>query len=230
MKYRLNLFSNFTYFLDDPVNGDQFEQADDRLVAGFRASHRWLARWGSVSADEIRQFSGGVYAQTPLQWSRWLRTVAGIRGDRYRINGDASIVSPKLAMIFGPWRNTELYANAGSGFHSNDARADSATPLVRTRGAEIGLRTTPIPRFHMTASLWGLDMASERAWSCRRTTTSPAGWPLTPITRSRSDVSATGIASRAPSRAWPRSDSRRACASTSTSSMRSLRIGMTTSF
>lgn len=32
--YKLNLFSNFTYFLDDPVNGDQFEQADKRNVFG----------------------------------------------------------------------------------------------------------------------------------------------------------------------------------------------------
>ncbi|HEX8616013.1 MAG TPA: TonB-dependent receptor, partial [Thermoanaerobaculia bacterium] len=53
IKYRLNLFSNFTYFLDDPVEGDQFEQADDRLVAGLRGSHRWLARWGTVSAESL---------------------------------------------------------------------------------------------------------------------------------------------------------------------------------
>jgi outer membrane receptor protein involved in Fe transport len=33
---KLNLWSNFTYFLDDPVNGDQFEQAEDRTVLGLR--------------------------------------------------------------------------------------------------------------------------------------------------------------------------------------------------
>ncbi|HMB39569.1 MAG TPA: TonB-dependent receptor [Wenzhouxiangellaceae bacterium] len=32
--YRLALFSNFTFFLDDPVNGDQFEQFDSRNVYG----------------------------------------------------------------------------------------------------------------------------------------------------------------------------------------------------
>jgi len=37
--YGLDLFSNFTYFLDDPVNGDQFEQRDERFVMGGRASH-----------------------------------------------------------------------------------------------------------------------------------------------------------------------------------------------
>ncbi|MEM9101339.1 MAG: TonB-dependent receptor [Pseudomonadota bacterium] len=30
----LELFSNFTYFLDDPVNGDEFEQVDDRQLMG----------------------------------------------------------------------------------------------------------------------------------------------------------------------------------------------------
>ena len=32
--YKLDLFSNFTYLLDDPINGDQFEQADKRNVFG----------------------------------------------------------------------------------------------------------------------------------------------------------------------------------------------------
>jgi len=33
-RYELDLFSNFTYFLDDPVNGDQFNQRDQRTFAG----------------------------------------------------------------------------------------------------------------------------------------------------------------------------------------------------
>ncbi|ANE57822.1 TonB-denpendent receptor [Methylomonas sp. DH-1] len=36
---KLNLFSNFTYFLNDPVNGDQFNQPDQRSQTGFKASH-----------------------------------------------------------------------------------------------------------------------------------------------------------------------------------------------
>jgi outer membrane receptor protein involved in Fe transport len=38
---RLDLFSNFTYFLDDPVNGDQFEQAERRQVYGLNTSRAW---------------------------------------------------------------------------------------------------------------------------------------------------------------------------------------------
>jgi hypothetical protein len=211
LRYRLNLFSNFTYFLDDPINGDQFEQADDRTVAGIRASHRWLTDIGNISAenvvglqvrrddirnvglyhtrkrerlsttrqDEVDQAGAGLYAQTSIPWTPWFRTIAGLRADHYSFSVEsetASIVSPKLTMIFGPWRNTEFYANAGSGFHSNDARGltEDVTPLVRTRGAEIGLRSTPVPRLHFTAALWGLDMASELLFVGDAGTTEPS--------------------------------------------------------
>jgi hypothetical protein len=43
--YRLNLFSDFTYFLDDPVNGDQFEQSDRRAVSGGSVNRTWLRDW-----------------------------------------------------------------------------------------------------------------------------------------------------------------------------------------
>ena len=46
VKYDLSLISNFTFFLDDPVHGDQVEQIDDRFVTGGRVSHRRLAEWG----------------------------------------------------------------------------------------------------------------------------------------------------------------------------------------
>jgi hypothetical protein len=35
----LNLFSNFTYFLEDPDHGDQFEQAERRVAAGGRQAN-----------------------------------------------------------------------------------------------------------------------------------------------------------------------------------------------
>ncbi|MBQ0760450.1 MAG: TonB-dependent receptor [Zhongshania sp.] len=37
--YDLNLWSNFTYFLDDEANGDQFEQLDDRNIYGGQFSY-----------------------------------------------------------------------------------------------------------------------------------------------------------------------------------------------
>ncbi len=36
-KYDFELFSNFTFFLNDPVNGDQIRQFEDRNIFGFRS-------------------------------------------------------------------------------------------------------------------------------------------------------------------------------------------------
>jgi hypothetical protein len=43
--YDLDLFSDFTYYLYDPIKGDQFEQHDTRWVAGFDARHTVFSQW-----------------------------------------------------------------------------------------------------------------------------------------------------------------------------------------
>ncbi len=43
--YDLDLFSDFTYYLTDPVHGDQFEQKDKRWVAGLDARHTIFGQW-----------------------------------------------------------------------------------------------------------------------------------------------------------------------------------------
>jgi TonB-dependent receptor-like protein len=35
----LNLYNDFTFFLNDPVNGDQFQQSDKRKILGLNATH-----------------------------------------------------------------------------------------------------------------------------------------------------------------------------------------------
>jgi hypothetical protein len=54
--YRLNLWSNFTYFLDDPVHGDQFEQAERRWILGGSAARRWrgAGEWAYMAGGEAR--------------------------------------------------------------------------------------------------------------------------------------------------------------------------------
>jgi hypothetical protein len=214
--YALNLFSNFTYYLDDPVRGDQFEQADRRKVAGARVTHRTMARvisrpleasvgvqirrddiglvglyrtdarsrFATTREDSVNQTSAGLFGQVEYQWSPLLRTTLGLRGDVYRIKAGPKaettalvtptfrsarphthgLASPKLSAVIGPWNGTEVYANAGYGFHSNDARTvmgDDNTPLVRARGAEVGVRTVRIPHVQSTVALWHLALDSE---------------------------------------------------------------------
>ncbi len=40
INYDLNLWSNFTYFLEDDTNGDQFEQVDDRRIYGGQVNYK----------------------------------------------------------------------------------------------------------------------------------------------------------------------------------------------
>src|SRR5262249_31680763 len=49
----LDLFSNFTFFLDDPVNGDQFEQRDHRYVTGGKLTHRRIGRWANHETQNV---------------------------------------------------------------------------------------------------------------------------------------------------------------------------------
>ncbi|UUZ57364.1 TonB-dependent receptor [Massilia sp. H-1] len=88
-----------------------------------------------------------------------------------------SQTSPKLGVVFGPFgphARTELYANWGNGFHSNDVRgatsvmnpADgSATDklglFAKARGAEAGIRTTVLPGWSSSLSLWRMKLGSE---------------------------------------------------------------------
>ncbi len=68
-RYDLDLFSNFTYALNDPVNGDQFEQQDARTAAGFSYAHHahgeWAGRPTEISAGlQFRHdwVDNGLYA------------------------------------------------------------------------------------------------------------------------------------------------------------------------
>lgn len=213
----LDLWNNFTYFLSDPVNGDQFHQHDNRLVGGVNASHTFRTTFAgrpmeteiglqsryddidlaltntaqrqflsNVRSDKVQEGSVGLYIRNTLRWTDWLRTTVGYRGDFFATNVDsifnaansgkaqAAIGSPKIGVVFGPFNKTEFFINAGEGFHSNDARGvtitqspsdgtpvDSSPFLVKTRGAEIGIRTRAIPNLESAVSLFVLDSASE---------------------------------------------------------------------
>ena len=51
IRSRLDIFSNFTYFLDSAANGDQFAQPDRRTTVGINASHSWTANLLGRSAE-----------------------------------------------------------------------------------------------------------------------------------------------------------------------------------
>jgi hypothetical protein len=109
--YDLNLFSNFTYFLDDPVDGDQFEQLDDRRITGgdfaytlgdtdlqhtFGVMLRYddigdvglfhtanLERLSTVRRDAVDELAVGLYYSNEKRWTDKLRTTIGLRFDHF---------------------------------------------------------------------------------------------------------------------------------------------------
>lgn len=52
----LALFSNFTYFLDDPVNGDQFSQIDKRFQSALDLSHAWVNNFAGLALENTVGF------------------------------------------------------------------------------------------------------------------------------------------------------------------------------
>jgi len=134
----------------------------------------------------------GLYVENKTQWAEKFRSVAALRGDLdyFDVNclnnsdnsGTATglLASPKLSLIFGPWAKTEIYAQGGFSYHSNDGRGATQTVepisatnpfpgtpvaripvLIQTKGAEIGVRTLAVPYLQSTVSLWYLYSDSE---------------------------------------------------------------------
>jgi hypothetical protein len=231
--YDLDLFSNFTGFLDDPVNGDQVNQRERRVMAGGNGEQTWFNKLFGFEMDntvgfqvrhdgisglglnrtanrrflkasslhDVNETSASLYFKNQTHWLSKFRTVAGLRSDTFFFDvtdkllpqnsgsETASLLSPKLSLIFGPWADTEFFVNLGYGFHSNDARGvtarfdpnDPTVPgqgapgLVRQRGAEGGLRTQYVEGLVSTLAVWWLRSDSELVFVGDAGTTEPTG-------------------------------------------------------
>ncbi|MCC6462359.1 MAG: TonB-dependent receptor [Saprospiraceae bacterium] len=50
-QYAFELYSNFTFFLNDPVNGDQIRQKEQRQLLGYTGSYKRVDQWGAVQCE-----------------------------------------------------------------------------------------------------------------------------------------------------------------------------------
>ncbi|KFC65526.1 TonB-dependent receptor [Massilia sp. LC238] len=93
------LYSNFTYFLNDPVNGDQFAQPDRRVTTGLDGSHTWHAyKQGDIASDMTAGFQlqndnifNGLYD------TRARRRIATTREDHI-VEGSAAVYLENATM------------------------------------------------------------------------------------------------------------------------------------
>ncbi|MGK3966394.1 TonB-dependent receptor [Sorangium sp. So ce118] len=229
VRYRFTLYSNFTFFSEDPVHGDQIEQNDDRVVGGaelrlrkqleYRGAKLTTSLGAQIRADAIDKSLHhdearerleergrahvdegqiGVYVEQDARIRRWLRFVAGVRGQWIDVNvddrredlgatGDRSSgfrgqmqLFPKLTAIVSPVAALDLFAHYGRGFHSNDAqgvvlREGAATLITPAAGYEVGARATPLRGLTLSAAGFLLDLDSELVWSGDAGATEPSG-------------------------------------------------------
>ncbi|MFK7733837.1 MAG: TonB-dependent receptor [Pseudomonadales bacterium] len=227
--YELDLWSNFTYLLDDPDNGDQFQQVDDRTIYGGSYNRFWVGgakehfhhnlgvelryddintvglyrtaarqQIDTVREDSVEQASVGVFYELAWRLTDNWRTVLGLRGDYYRFDVNAGepqnagkdsdfLASPKGSLIYALSDESEVYASAGYGFHSNDARGVTITTdpvssepvskvdaLVQSKGAEVGFKTVWLESWNASVALWYLELDSELLFVGDAGTTEPS--------------------------------------------------------
>ncbi len=242
IRYKLDLWSTFTYYLRDPINGDQMLQHDDRVVYGFKASESWFTSFlgarttnriglearvddikdvgifptferqiiGTTQNAGVLESSGALYAESSTQWLDPVQTTLGVREDQFdfdvkdkmlnadgscNLNSDplgcvtgskrASIFSPKLGLILGPWLKTRYFINIGNGYHSNDARGvtrsgqnpdqSPVSPLTRATGGEFGVATKIIPNLDTRLDVFELKLKSELVFDGDAGVTAPSG-------------------------------------------------------
>lgn len=147
-----------------------------------------------------RQTDAAAYVQLDYRPLRQLRLVGGFRTDLFEwdvhslkpdntIDKDhptpyapsvqRSIQSPKLSAVLTPIAWLDVYANFGSGFHSNDARSvvetGGAGALPRALGYEGGARVRLFDdKVTFAAVAWLLDLESELVWNGDDGGTSPS--------------------------------------------------------
>jgi len=111
--YDWSLLSNFTYFLSDPVNGDQLRQFDGlwawggRIQRDFHLGENWSLRLGTELREDsigrvgldhtilgakdftkgafgVKETSAGIYGEATWRPIDGLMVIGGLRGDFYR--------------------------------------------------------------------------------------------------------------------------------------------------
>jgi outer membrane receptor for Fe3+-dicitrate len=146
--------------------------------------------------DRIRDMAG--YAEATIHILPHVHLLPGIRFEQFvwdvddlnpatrtdpalTTGGTASraMVLPKLSLEAEATPKLDLFANVGSGLHSNDARGDVAThgegALARALGAEAGARTSLVPHAKFSADFWYLHLDSELVWDGDNGTTEASG-------------------------------------------------------
>ena len=117
--YYLNLFSDFTYYLNDPVKGDQFEQQDKRFVAGVNARHTIFSDWFGRKVEN----SFGLQVRNDWVHNGLYRTQNRARTDKNDLTAcddepiDACNANPNLVAVLPAATDVNRFTDTMIGFY-----------------------------------------------------------------------------------------------------------------
>lgn len=120
---KLDLYSNFTYFLDNPVDGDQFYQPDRRVTTAINGDHSWQMPFLSFKSEN----KAGIQLQNDNIYNGLLSTKAR---ERLSVTRQDHIVESSIGVFF---QNTTYWtdkfrtiAGIREDYYHNDVTSDLA--------------------------------------------------------------------------------------------------------
>ncbi len=129
-RYYLALYSNFTYFLRDPINGDQFKQFDDRYTFGGSVVRTFPTKLVGIAFRAGAEFRDDHIPRIGLYYTHQRQVLSTVRQDR--VNEYSGDLWADASRAIGPVRITAglRFDDIGGDVTSSDPRnsgADNAT-------------------------------------------------------------------------------------------------------
>ena len=157
--YDLDLFSDFTYFLDDPVKGDQFEQQDKRWVAGLDAAHTMFSEWFGRRVEN----TFGLQVRNDWVHNGLYRTENRVRTDKNDVNAcDAEPIpecstNPDLVAVLPAATDVNRFSDTMVGFYVENKIqwAEKFRSVLAFRGDEAIYNVTNVTPTYVATELPG---------------------------------------------------------------------------
>ncbi len=208
--YNFDLYSNFTFFLHNPIDGDQIKQSEKRNLYGLNfniVNNTQLGHWSfskkiysgfrqddvtdhslantknrttflkSLSLGDINESNFFTGVNLGLASDKFFINF-GLRADYFKfiyldklnqgyklLESNKTVLQPKLNIQYSVNNSFQIYAKAGRGFHTNDARVAVSQDVNKTipaaYGVDLGIVVVPVKKLLINAALWSLKLDQE---------------------------------------------------------------------
>ena len=162
--YSLDLFSDFTYYLDDPIKGDQFEQQDKRFVAGVDLRHTIFSQWFGRKVGN----TFGVQVRNDWVHNGLYRTENRTRTDKNDSNAcneefiDACNTNPNLVAVLPAATDVNKFTDTMVGFYVENKIqwAEKFRTVLAFRGDEARYAVTNVTPSYPATELPGAPVVN----------------------------------------------------------------------